>query len=66
MIVSHLETAYDVWVKLCNTYESSSEIKSSRRDDLSFKGLSLRVIELKLLFATKTSCFARFFARTRS
>jgi hypothetical protein len=30
--VSHLETAHDVWLKLCNTYECSSEIKSSRRD----------------------------------
>jgi hypothetical protein len=30
--VAHLETAYDVWLKLCNTYEGSSEIKSSRRD----------------------------------
>jgi hypothetical protein len=30
--VSHLETAHDIWLKLCNTYESSSEIKSSRRD----------------------------------
>jgi hypothetical protein len=30
--VSHLETAYDVWFKLCNTYESSSEIKFLRRD----------------------------------
>jgi hypothetical protein len=30
--VSHLETANDVWVKLCNTYEGSSEIKSSRKD----------------------------------
>jgi hypothetical protein len=25
--VSHLETAHDVWLKLCNTYEGSSEIK---------------------------------------
>jgi hypothetical protein len=24
--------AHDVWLKLCNTYEGSSEIKSSRRD----------------------------------
>jgi hypothetical protein len=32
MIVSHLETAYDVWLKLCNTYEGSSEIESSRKD----------------------------------
>jgi hypothetical protein len=30
--VSHLEIAHDVWLKLCNTYEGSSEIKSSRRD----------------------------------
>jgi hypothetical protein len=30
--VSHLETAYDVRLKLCNTYEGSSEIKSSHRD----------------------------------
>jgi hypothetical protein len=29
---AHLKTAHDVWLKLCNTYESSSEIKSSRRD----------------------------------
>jgi hypothetical protein len=30
--VAHLEMAHDVWLKLCTTYESSSEIKSSRRD----------------------------------
>jgi hypothetical protein len=30
--VCHVETAHDVWLKLCNTYEGSSEIKSSRRD----------------------------------
>jgi hypothetical protein len=30
--VSHIETAHDVWLKLCNTYESSSEIKSSHKD----------------------------------
>jgi hypothetical protein len=29
--VTHLETAHDVCLKLCNTYESSSEIKSSHR-----------------------------------
>jgi hypothetical protein len=27
--VAHLEMAHDVWLKLCNTYEGSSEIKSS-------------------------------------
>jgi hypothetical protein len=30
--VAHLETAHDVWLKSCNTYEGCSEIKSSRRD----------------------------------
>jgi hypothetical protein len=30
--VSHLETAHNVWLKLCNTYESSSKIKSSHKD----------------------------------
>jgi hypothetical protein len=30
--ISHLKTAHDVWLKLCNTYDGSSEIKSSRRD----------------------------------
>jgi hypothetical protein len=30
--VAHLETAHDVWIKLCNTYEGSSEMKSSGRD----------------------------------
>jgi hypothetical protein len=29
--VAHLETAHDIWLKLCNTYEGSSEIKFSRR-----------------------------------
>jgi hypothetical protein len=30
--VSHLETAHDVWLKLYNTYEGSSKIKSSHED----------------------------------
>jgi hypothetical protein len=30
--VAHLETAQDIWLKLFNTYEGSSVIKSSRRD----------------------------------
>jgi hypothetical protein len=29
--VSHLETAHDVLLKLCNAFEGSSEIKSSRK-----------------------------------
>jgi hypothetical protein len=30
--VSYLETVHDVYLKLCNTYEGSSEIKFSHRD----------------------------------
>jgi hypothetical protein len=30
--VSHLETAHNVWLKLCNTYEGSGEIKQSHKD----------------------------------
>jgi hypothetical protein len=30
--VAHLEITHGVWLKLCNTYEGSSEIKSSRKD----------------------------------
>jgi hypothetical protein len=30
--VSHLEMAHDVLLKLCNTYEGSSETKLSRKD----------------------------------
>jgi hypothetical protein len=30
--VSHLKIAHNVWLKLCNTYKGSSEIKSTLRD----------------------------------
>jgi hypothetical protein len=30
--VAHLETAHDIWLKLCNTYGGSFELKSSCRD----------------------------------
>jgi hypothetical protein len=30
--IAHLKIAHNVWLKLCNTYEGFSEIKSSRRD----------------------------------
>jgi hypothetical protein len=30
--VSHLETARDIWLKHCSTYEDSSEIKLSHKD----------------------------------
>jgi hypothetical protein len=54
--VAHLETAHDVWLKLCNTYEGSSEIKSSRRDTYN---------RLYQTFSQKPGeflddCFARF------
>jgi hypothetical protein len=30
--VSHIETAHDVWLNICNTFKRSSEIKSSHKD----------------------------------
>jgi hypothetical protein len=30
--VAHLETAHDVWLKLCNTYEGSSEMNYSHKE----------------------------------
>jgi hypothetical protein len=30
--VSHLKTTHVVWLKLCNTYKGSSEIKSSHKN----------------------------------
>jgi hypothetical protein len=54
--VSHLETAHDVWLKLCNTYEGSSEIKSSRRDiyNRQYQTFSQKPGE------SLDDCFARF------
>jgi hypothetical protein len=54
--VSHLETAHDVWLKLCNTYEGSSEIKSSRRDTYNrqYQTFSQKPEE------SPDDCFARF------
>jgi hypothetical protein len=54
--VSHLETTHDVWFKLCNTYESSSEIKSSRRDTYNrqYQTFSQKPGE------SLDDCFARF------
>jgi hypothetical protein len=54
--VAHLETAHDVWIKLCNTYEGSSEIKSSRRDTYNrqYQTFSQKSGE------SLDDCFARF------
>jgi hypothetical protein len=54
--VPHLETDHDVWLKLCNIYGGSSEIKSSRRDTYNRQ---------YQIFSQKPSeslddCFARF------
>jgi hypothetical protein len=51
-----LETAHDVWLKLCNTYEGSSEIKSSRRDTYNrqYQTFSQKSGE------SLDDCFARF------
>jgi hypothetical protein len=53
--VAHLET-HDVWLKLCNTYESSFEIKSSRRDtyNMQYQTFSQKPGE------SLDDCFSRF------
>jgi hypothetical protein len=54
--VSQLETAHDVWLKLCNTCEGSSEIKSSRKDTYNrqYQTFSQKPSE------SLDDCFARF------
>jgi hypothetical protein len=54
--VAHLETAHNVWLKLCNIYEGSSEIKSSRRDTYNrqYQTFSQKPGE------SLDDCFARF------
>jgi hypothetical protein len=54
--VAHLETAHDVWLKLCNIYEGSSEIKSSHRDTYNrqYQTFSQKLGE------SLDDCFARF------
>jgi hypothetical protein len=54
--IAHLETAHDVWLKLCNTYEGSYEIKSSRRDTYNrqYQTFSQKPGE------SLDNCFARF------
>jgi hypothetical protein len=54
--VAHLETAHEIWLKLCNTYEGSSEIKSSRNDTYNrqYQTFSQKLGE------SPDDCFARF------
>jgi hypothetical protein len=54
--VAHLETTHDVWLKLCNTYEGSSEIKSSHKDTYNgqYQTFSQKPSE------SLDDCFARF------
>jgi hypothetical protein len=54
--VSHLETAHDIWLKLCNTYDDSSEIKPSRRDTYNRQYQSFSQKPGKSL----DDCFTRF------
>jgi hypothetical protein len=54
--VAHLQIAHNVWLKLCNTYEGSSKIKSSRKNTYNRQYQT---------FAQKSGeslddCFARF------
>jgi hypothetical protein len=54
--VAHLETAHNVWLKLCNTYDGSSEIKSSHRNTYNrqYQTFSQKPGE------SLDDCFARF------
>jgi hypothetical protein len=54
--VSHLKMAHDVWLKLCNTYEGSFEIKSSHKDTCNrqYQTFSQKPGE------SLDDCFARF------
>jgi hypothetical protein len=54
--LAHLETTHNVWLKLCNTYEGSSKIKSSRRDTYNkqYQTFSQKPRE------SLDDCFARF------
>jgi hypothetical protein len=54
--VAHLETAHDVWLKLCNTYEGSSKIKSSCRNTYNKQYLTFYQKPSESL----DDCFARF------
>jgi hypothetical protein len=54
--ISHLETVHDVWLKLYNTYESSSKIKSPRKDthNMQYQTFSQKPGE------SLDDCYARF------
>jgi hypothetical protein len=54
--IAHLKTAHDVWLKLCNTYKGSSEIKFSLRDTYNrqYQTFSQKPGE------SLDDCFARF------
>jgi hypothetical protein len=54
--VAHLETAHGVWLKLCNTYEGSSEIKSSCKDTYNRQYQTF----FQKLGESLGDCFARF------
>jgi hypothetical protein len=54
--VAHLETAHDVWLMLCNTYEGSSEISSLHRDTYNRQHQSFSQKPGEPL----DDCFARF------
>jgi hypothetical protein len=54
--VSHLEIAHDVWLKLCNTYDGSSEIKYSSKNTYNrqYQTFSQKPVE------SLDDCFTRF------
>jgi hypothetical protein len=54
--VLYLKTTHDIWLKLCNTYEGSFKIKSSRKDTYNRQYLTFSQKSGESL----DDCFARF------
>jgi hypothetical protein len=54
--VAHIETAHDVWLKLCNIYEGSCEIMLSRKDTYNRQYQTFA----QKLGQSLDDCFARF------
>jgi hypothetical protein len=54
--VDHLKVVHDVWLNLCNTYEDSSKIKSSRKDTYTRQYQTFS----KKRGESLDDCFARF------
>jgi hypothetical protein len=55
-MISHLKTVHDVWLKVCNIYECSSEIKTYHKDTYNRQYQTFSQKPEEYLY----DCFARF------